>query len=183
MAAPPSLGDQKQAVVRIQETHELPVGRKAIVGKFEQILSTGGIQKVVVEVGKPIRVDRFVSAAEAPKELPPPPEDDLLSAIRNSEIIEFSNTTGEPYRDLFKAFYLLTRKKCVPYAILVNTLDQLDTWLDLEKLTHLEELFAVEVRPSPAVEANVLLLAAGTREEPDVISTTIKLYMDKGTPA
>ena len=73
----------------------------------------------------------------------------------------------------------LPGRSAFPYAILVNTLDQLDTWLDLEKLTHLEELFAVEVRPSPAVEANVLLLAAGTREEPDVISTTIKLYMDK----
>ena len=52
-----SLGDQpKPDLVLSRFTEPLPSGRREIVAKFESILNRGGVQKVTVQIGKPIEV-------------------------------------------------------------------------------------------------------------------------------
>lgn len=181
MAQPPSLGDLKPTYVRVQETHPLPDNRKGVVAKFEQILDLGGVQKVIVELGHPIRVDRLIVAASAPEEAQVP-DDDILSAIRNQEVLEFPPGKSA-FEDLFKAFRLLANKKLQPALFLVHSLDELDSWLELEKFTHLRELYDVEVRQSPGVEEGTLLFIASDLEDIGAVALTLKMSMETDNEA
>lgn len=183
MALPPSLGDLKPTFVKVQETHDLPGTRKELVSKVVSLIEGGGVHKLTVEYGRPIRVDRYVAASDGPKEEPEVPDNDIMSAIRNGEVIEYPITTGNPFFDLFKLFAILTKKNLRASLVLVHHLDELDTWLGLEKLTHLEELFGVEVRQSPGVENNSLLLVASDINDPSVVAATIRVFMEKANEA
>lgn len=177
MAAPPSLGDLKPVHVRVKEIHDLPNNRKGIVARFSQILESGGVQKVVVEMGQPIRVERLVLASDAPEE-DVVPEDDILAIIRNHEVIEISTKPGAPFKDLFQVFALLTRRHLRASLVLVHHLDELDAWLELPKLTHLEELYGVEVRQSAGVEPETLLVVAADLNDEAEVVLTFKLAME-----
>ncbi len=183
MPLPPSLGDLKPTFIKVQETHDLPSSRKELVAKVVHLIEGGGVHKLVVEYGRPIRIDRYVPASDSPEEAPEVPDSDIMSAIRNGEVIEFPIITANPFFDLFKVFAILTKKNLRASLMLVHHLDELDSWLGLDKLTHLEELFGIEVRQSPGVEPESLLVVASDINDPTVVSATIRLFMEKPNEA
>jgi len=177
---PASLGDSKIRYKLVQEVHPLPDSRKGLIGSVEQILNTGGVQKLVIEMNHPIRVDRLVSASNIiePEELP---EEDLLSAIRNGEVIEFQDASKNPFETLFRAFQYLSKRKVRASTILIHKMSELNSWLGLTKFEHLEDLFGIELHESNGVADQTALIVASDPEDFNVITLTLKVDLHNET--
>lgn len=166
----PSLGDEvKRKLHLTTEERALPPTRKEIVSAFEGILAQGGVQRVVVEIGKPIKVSRYVQESADPP--PSMREEELFDNARNSTMEEFApEKSMSSFHDyLFKAFYIITQQKLRPRAFLVSNLSLLRTRLGVDKLWNLGELFGVEVVKAEEIPPDVLLLTASQYGEEDVV--------------
>lgn len=168
MANPPSLGDDTSKKLRMaQEEIPLPATRAELLTIFENILKKGMVQKVVVEIGRPIKISRLVK-----DELPDPeplPEEDLFINVRNAEMQEFVFTEQLPLPDyLFRAFHSMSQKRLRPKFFLVKSLDSLRKCLGVDVMWDLGELFGIEVAISEAVPEDVLLLAATKPGEEEI---------------
>lgn len=174
--APPSLGDiGKQKLSIKTEEVPLPQSRKEIVSAFEGILSQGGVQKVVVEVGRPIRVSRY-----APDASEPPPDmvdDELFANARNATMEEFFVDHVSFHEYLFKTFHLLSQKNLRPRAFLMSNKALLRSSLGVDSLWDLSEIFGVEVSKVDEVPPDVLLLAASRLGEEEIV-LSIRLLMN-----
>lgn len=173
----PSLGDSTTVkTVKTQETFPLPKNRKEIISAFERILNLGGVQKVTVELGSPIKVIRLAEAgAEVPEELQ---DDDLLSAVRNNEMEEFVFTESLlPANYLFRAFHLLSQKRLRAMAVIVNNTLTLKQWLGVEKAFDIADLFGVPVRPHKEMPDDGLLLVAEQPDNPETVVFSLRLEM------
>ncbi len=173
----PALGDAPDITSKlVREEFPLPRGRSPLIAAVERILSGGGVQKLVIEMGKPIKVLRRVRAElpgeEAPEELY---EDDMMAAVMNTEIQDFIFTEQlSPYEYLFRAFGSLSRKHLIPRCILGN-LNQLKTWLHVDELT---EIYGVEIRQHKEIPDGVMLLVGAKADEPDIIVHSLRLDMN-----
>lgn len=173
----PSLGDNPEIATKlVHEEFPLPKGRAPLVAALERILTGGGVQKMVVELGKPIKVFRRVPASlpgeEVPAELY---EDDMMAAVMNVEMEELTFTEKlDKFQYLFRAFNILTNKHLVPKAALVNQLKQVRLWLGSESMT---ELFGVPLYQHKEVPDGVLLLVGAKADEPDVLEHSLKMEM------
>lgn len=82
----PAIGDSRSKLHRIRQAFDLPLDRDSIIKRFQSILELGGVQKVVIELGHPIKVERLIRPGdEAPQELP---EESDFGLAMNSEVIE-----------------------------------------------------------------------------------------------
>lgn len=151
-------------------------GRRALVSTVEGIIKLNGVQKIVIELNKPIIVTRLVDGSqEVPQELV---NDDIMSAARNAEIQEFLSQDNElQFKYLYRAFSKLSEKRLQPKVFLTHKLKELEDWLNLE-LTSLE-LFGVEVLEHLELPEDTMLLIASTFNDPDMVTFSLKLDFQK----
>jgi hypothetical protein len=175
---PAGLGDVKVALKRVQDTFDLPDNRQGIVARFESILGMGGVQKVVVELGHPIKVDRLVKAGEGQGEAKELPDDDLMNAVRNGELVDFPQSIPNQFAYLFQAFYMLGQKRLRPRTFIVHSLDELKKWLQLDAFMDVRELYGVEVIAHPEVPDYTGLLVASNPDESDAGTFALRLTLE-----
>jgi hypothetical protein len=173
MARPLSLGDEAKTDYALsREEHPLPTSRKEIMARIETLLSLGGVQKLTVELGRPIRVDRLVdrsALAGAPVEAIP---DDLLSQIRNGEMGELrALSKWTPYEVLFHAFRAISDKKLKPAAIYCRDFGVMRKWLGLDNGFNLDQLFGIDSILSRDMPDDAFILAAVSYDETNYDAT------------
>lgn len=177
---PLGIGDAAAVEYRLaREELPLPGNRKAVIAAFSQIIEKGGVQKIVIEHNRPIRVDRLVPRGALP-DIPEAPEEDLYAMARNATILPFELPveTG-PFLTLFLAFHYLTQKKLKPTQFLVLRMNDLRKWLELDVLP-IDSLFDVPIAESAEVPSEVALLCA--TDEASGEMTTLRLSLEtKGT--
>lgn len=174
---PPSLGDEKKQNLKlIHEETPLPATRKDIVLRFESILNQGGVQKVIVEVGKPIKVSRYSALDEAgPLEMK---SNDLFASARNAEMQEFDSAGMKSFHEsIFRALGVLTQKRLVARAFLASNIKQLRASLGVDKFWDLSQLCGVDVMQVDEIPKDVLLLTASEAGEDDV-KLSLRMLMD-----
>lgn len=177
-AKPASLGDSKVPYRRIQETFELPENRKGVVAKFESILDSGGVQKVTIELGHPIKVERLVKASDS-GDVEELPDDDWMNAARNGELTELPPSDKGPYAYLFQAFHLLSQRRLRARIIMVHGVSEVKSWLGLDSFIDIRELFGVEVRSHPEVPDHTALVIASNPDDPDSGIFGVRMILDK----
>lgn len=177
-ARPASIGDSKVALKRIQEVFELPDTRSGVVSKFERILDSGGVQKVIIELGHPIKVERLVKASDAP-EVEELQDDDWLNSVRNGELQELDPSGSEPFLYLFQAFHLLSQKRLKARIFLIHSTKELKEWLGLDSFLDVRELYGVEVKEHPDVPDNTAILISANQDESDVPTFSLRLVFEK----
>lgn len=176
---PIGLGDTKKAeFVLMKEEFPLPDTRKEIVDLFASVLQGGGVQKVVVELRKPMEVYRAVPKedAQVPSEIP---EDELMLAVRSSEIQEFnfaSNPTSHEH--LFRAFGWMGSRRLKVRALVVHSEDELRRWLEVDEIFPLEEVFGVEVKASPELPEDTALLVGVAPGVRDRVASSLRMSMN-----
>jgi hypothetical protein len=173
----PSLGDEvKPKMSLVQEERALPGNRKELVSVFENILSQGGVQKVVIELGRPIKISRFTKeGAPAPESLR---EEDLFLNVRNAEMQEFVLSESLPMTDyLFRAFHLLNQKRLKPRAFLLKNFPLLRECLGVDITWDLGDLFGVDVVKSDSVPEDVLLLSAAPHGDDEEVTLSLRMLM------
>lgn len=178
MANIPSLGDSLSSMKKVQETFPLPKSRKEIVTAFERILNLGGVHRVIVELGSPIKVVRLATAGEdVPEELQ---DDDLVSAARNAPMEEFVFSESLlPTNYLLRAFSFLSHRHLKAKAAIVNSYAPLSEWLGVDKTFDVSTLFGVDVKTHKEIPDGVLLMVATSADDPEVVTFSLKLEMSK----
>lgn len=179
---PPAVGDDVYR--RVLESVPMPDGRGNIVTTINGILSGGGVQKLTIEIGRPIRIERLVKGAiptqqeQEPDEDSPPPEvDDLMSLIRNGEMKDFPQMPKiGPYTYLFQVFHILSQKRLKPKTLLVHTIQELQHWLNLDGFLDITEVYGVDVVEHPAIPEFTGLLMADV--PPTEVAFCVRLTME-----
>lgn len=168
-----SLGDSPPRL--IHETYPLPRNRKDLIIAVEKILELGKVQKLVVEVGQPIKYSRISSEnSGVPEEAR---EKDLFSNIRQAEMIDLSGEKDVPFLSmLFKAFSALSARRLKPALLAVSNTKALRTSLGVDVLFDLSSVFGVPVSVLGDIPGDVILLC-GTREDDDQISLSLRLLL------
>lgn len=177
-AKPVGIGDSKTQFKRVHDVYDMPDSRQGVVTKFERILATGGVQKVVIEFGHPIKVERLVKAGEDIGEATELVDDDLMGEIRNGDLSEFPQSTPNQYAYLFQAFHLLSQKRLVPRVFVVHSTEELKKWLQLDALVDVREIYGVEVITHPEVPDFTALLVSSNPGEPDAATFTLRLTLE-----
>ena len=178
---PAGIGDESRAEFALaREEHPLPATRKELIARIETLLSLGGVQKLVVELGRPIRLDRMVdkgSLAGAPIEAPP---DDLLSQIRNGEMQEMTTMgSWSPYQVLFFAFHTVATRKLKPAAIFCRDFGLMRKWLKLDNNFDLTTIFGIDAIRSMDMPDDAFILAAVSYDETNTEATLgLRVPMD-----
>jgi hypothetical protein len=179
MAKVPGLGQGTPELKIIREEHPLPNGRSELVAAFEGILKRGGVRKFVIELGQPLRVERYVKFDEVGPDVVVP-TDDLYFAVRNAEIEVFSfDKDAHPYNGATSLFYLFDKarsKGLVPKAILINNYEVFYRWLGVSR--KVESAYGVDLAFHKEVPEDVLLFVCTKPEEPDVITLTFQTHME-----
>jgi hypothetical protein len=179
MSSVPSIGDSPTIPLKkVQESFPLPKTRKEVVAAFERILNLGGVHRVVVELGAPIKVVRVAEAgAEVPEELQ---DDDLVSAARNAPMEEFVFSENIlPTNYLFRAFHLLTQRRLKATSMVVNSYASMKEWLAVDKTFDVSEVFGIPVKTHKEIPDGVLLVVAAPLDDPEVVTFSLRLEMSQ----
>ena len=173
----PAIGDSRSKLHRIRQAFDLPLDRDSIIKRFQSILELGGVQRVVIELGHPIKVERLIRPGEeAPQELP---EESDFGLAMNSEVIEhLMEEDQNPFSYLFSAFQLISGRKSRPKALLIADMKALKKWLSVPSMVVLSEVFGVPVKVEAQVPEDVLLLIAEDVEDESAGIFSIRLVMD-----
>jgi hypothetical protein len=158
---------------KVREVVELPKSRKALVATFESILESGKVQKVIVEVGKPIIVEKYVEGMSAGPPVEEVDPNDYFMAARNAEIIEISESP-RPLDMLLLAFEELYSRGLRPKVFLARSVAGVIEWLELGR-TKMASLLGVELVVLKDIPADVVLLLASLESDPDVVTLSIRI--------
>lgn len=183
---PTQLGElEKPDLQLVRYEEELPRSRKELVAKFQTILERGRVQKVVVELGKPIQVSQLVDKSMMAN---PPVEDvadDVWSQLRNGEMDELQLPKIEPEPDgfevLYYAFAELTKKKRKPIMVFCHDLGQVRAWLHLPA-GPLESLYGIELTINSDVPEDAVILAGIAHDENPLTTTGLRVPVDIEAP-
>lgn len=177
---PPAIGDAPEVQYKlIKESETLPDNRKAIVSTFEKILQRGGVQKVVVQLGKPIEVFRNVQKLEEDETVPEEVlEQDLFNAARNAEMTPFSPPSEEvhPLEYVRLAFGLFSRSRLKPKAFLIHQWKELFEWLGIDH-TDAGEIFGVPVYQHQEMPDRAMLFMASHFDDTEVVIQSLRMEM------
>lgn len=181
---PQSLGDVDKPELMLSRFEvALPGSRREIVAAFEGILNQGGVQKVVVEIGRPIQVSKLVdrNGMEAPIEAP---QDDFWNQVRNGRMEELQVSGVNPYELLFNAFASMTTRKLRPKVLYCHNNSQLRKWLGLDDIFPLDYLYGIEVGHQPDIPEDAVVLAGTGLDETDPSNTLgIRIPVEVLAPA
>lgn len=179
MPKPLALGDSEQQEFTLsREEHQLPKTRKEIIARIETLLGAGGVQRLVIELGRPIKVDRLVakdSLGPTPEELP----DDLWNQIHNNEMSELKAFgTWSAFQMLFFAFHEMSQKRLKPAKLFVPNLPLVRQWLKVDANFSLEQVFGVDVMARAELPADCVVLAAISFDEENNDTYAIRIPVD-----
>jgi hypothetical protein len=183
MKMPTALGDEvKSKLVLVRDSVPLPKSRTDKVEAFRQILSLGGVQKIVLEVGKPISFYRLVSE-EQNAEIPPANTFDPIELVRIGEIEEAvymndKNGSDVPMTILFKAFNQVVTHGAVPGFFVASSPKVLSKWL-YNYLLPKDMLFGLPIRKSHTIPDDAVFLAGVSTEDPDVVIYSVRIPLDQ----
>lgn len=177
---PVGLGDEPAVEFKtIFESYPIPEGgRKGLLSFVDHILSAGGVQKMVIEIGKPLQFWRKVKAAEEGEDVPEELlEDDLVAAARNTDMEEL--IFQEPlsaFEYLFRAFDVIESRRLVVKAIMVSSPAESAAWFGSKK--QVKTAFGVEVLPHKDIPDGVALVVACLPEDPTVVLLSLRLEIN-----
>jgi len=176
MANPPSIGDSKTKFQRIRQMYDLPTDRESIVKRVQSILELGGVQKLSIELGHPIQVERLIKpGAETPQELP---EESEFARAMSSEITDLPVDGLDPFTYLFSAFQTISAKQMRAVVFLVADTNVVKKWLSLPSMVVLTELFGVRVHVESQVPRDVILMVAEELDTDSPSTLSVRLVMD-----
>lgn len=177
-----SLGDEeKPEYILVKDQVPLPKGRNEKIEAFRGILQLGGVQKVVLEVGKPITFFR-VMQEDKEAEIPPANAFDPIELVRlgdvaNVEVPELESLTSEiPLTVLFHAFNQIILHGAVPGFFVASSPKILAKWLS--KLLSKDTLFGLEIKKSFTIPDDAVFLAGVSAEDTDVVRYTVRIPLD-----
>lgn len=178
---PQSLGDadrsEKPKLILVSDSVPLPTTRKELVDQFREILALGNVQKVIVELAKPILFHRLVPEnliAEGQK----PVEEDPLDGVRAGDVIDFTPRLGiSPYEILFDAFGELSRDY-LPKLIVVGNYSTVRKWLKLPHTANLDTIYGVKTVQSSYMPEDAIILAGVSSSDPDRIAYSLRIEVD-----
>lgn len=176
--APPSIGSNLKKLKLISEEHDLPPERKQVVSFIGKLLEQGGVQRLTLQVGQPIRLSRYVKAnsLDPIKDLA---QDDLYEAIRLSAIEETPVHEGaNPYQVLFDLFGSISHRGKVPKAFLVNSIDRFKSWLGRDPSHLIKEAYGVPIETNAEVPDDVCLMACADPDDTEIVTFTLKFNME-----
>lgn len=173
------LGDAPPPGYRlVRELVALPPARSEIVTVLNSILAKN-VQKVVVEVRKPIEVLRLAKETEVGPLVEDVASDDLYAMVRNSAMdpVIFVPTAPVLHRlmDLMKR---VTEAGLMPVAALCGDLAEVADWLDYPP-QFLSHVMGVPLSVSAEVPPDVLILACRLQGEPEGVDQSFKITLDK----
>jgi hypothetical protein len=173
----------------VSETYPLPPAtagdRRPLIALIERVFNLGGVMRLVLEYGKPLKVSRLVDKSE----MPDAPEDlidgDIYNAARNNEMqdLTYKASFGKPvekmsaYEALFHAFDVISNRHLKPRAFLIHTPQELNVWLMADAHREVSEIFGVEVRSYKEIPDQTALLVAAAWDDPDSIVFSLRLEM------
>jgi hypothetical protein len=180
MSKTQSLGDVDQKSLKlVKNILDMPkAGRPALVHAFEEIINMGKVQKVVVEVGRPLTFWRLVEKDEAIN-FPEIPEEvvneDLYAAVRASKIDEFPlSKIDSIYFYIMEAFSYLSDRDLVVKSFLVTDAAKFCGMMNSPSRGN---LFGVPLVAHGDVPEDVLLIAATEKENTDQITLSLRLEL------
>jgi len=157
-----------------KEMVPLPKDRKEVVKSIGDLLDAGKVQKLVVQVGEPIRVERLVPRDpndDSPVELA---EDDYVSAARNG-LLEELEIGDDVYalEALFQAFSVLSGHGARAVTIIFHSQVEMASWLGFDgPARNVREIFGATIRFSPEIPDDTALLAGNAdQDDPFIIVT------------
>lgn len=171
ISRPRSLGDvEKPDLTLVRFEVPLPDSRREIISAFESILNQGGIQKVTVEIGRPIQVAKLVPAdgSEPPIEAP---SHDLWSQVHNGRMEELESPGATGYETLFIAFSSLTIRKLKPKAIFCHSFSHIRRWLKLDDIFPVDFLYGLEAVALPDIPEDAIIIVGTGFDESDPANT------------
>ncbi len=175
---PPSLGDAYKGLRRVKKHVPLPNSREEIIAEFSKIIGLGFVQKIVLELGKPITYERLVREDELP-DLPQEIDEDLFYEARNAEMYDYSKPLKiTNFEYLFKAFSILSQRRLKPQSFIVKSLKELNLWLGLEEFVQLPDLFGIPVFIDHRLPEGVALMTATKSAAEQNIALSIRLTLD-----
>jgi hypothetical protein len=185
MASPPGLGDTKTPEFQLRtEEHALPLGgRKELIARIETLLTAGGVQKLVVERDRPIKLWRLVPKNELDQAPPELPADDLWNRLHNGEMQEMETISGAapgvvgPVA-LLHAFHLVQKRSMRPAVLFTPALKTLRRWCGLPKDFDVSTLFGVEVAAQADLPTDASILVATSFDELNYDVFGIRIPMD-----
>jgi hypothetical protein len=159
----------------VREEVPMPPSRELRLLEIQSILEKN-IQRLVVEVGKPIVYFRVVKADEAG--LDEIVEEDLYMQARNAEMEEFPPEEAPeelPFITIQNAFKELRSKGLKPLAFLIGNAVDTSRWL-FGRPMDIAEIFGVKtVKHGEVPEGGLLLLASNPGEDEVVFSLRIQI--------
>jgi hypothetical protein len=190
MSKPPSIGDAAPEFVLSRYEEPLPETRREVVTLFSSILNRGGVQKVTIELGRPIQVVQLVDKSMA---VPPTeaPVDELWAAIHNSKMEEFlvpenmklwmTGTKSEKWSSfmtLFFAFAELSGKDLKPKALFCHDYGQLQQWLYLPDRFRVSSVFGIDAKEEADVPEDAVILAGVPQDENYLNTVGLRVPVD-----
>lgn len=173
------LGDAPPPGYRlVRETHALPPSRDLVVKMLGDLLAKN-IQKVVVEVRKPVEVLRLAKESEVGPLIEDVPSDDLYGMVRNAPIsdVTFSPSATIMIR-LMDMFSRIRGAGFEPVGCLGGSEKALREWLDYASAGAMH-VMGVPFSEHPEVPEDVLIIACRLQGEPEGIDQSFKTTMDK----
>lgn len=156
-----SLGEDDSDLRLVRESYALPKDRKTLLTQIEGILSKGKVQKLTVQVGVPIKVERFVPSVEVLSESEEIVVQDLFDAARNAEIRNVESKDGISAWETVARVLALLYTDYRPTAIIVHDAEKFLTWLD-HPVRPVEYLFGIAIVEHPEMPEDSILLCGGT---------------------
>lgn len=173
---PQALGaEEKLKFITITDTHPLPSNRKELVEVFQEILALGHVQKVTIELKKPIVFQRLVPenlVTEGQK----PVEEDPLDGVRAGEVADFNSPKSSPYEVLYDAFERLGQFE--PKLIVVGNYGLVRKWLKLPHKANLDRIYGVKTAQSSNMPEDVIVLAGVHSSDPEHIVYSLRIAME-----
>lgn len=170
-SSPQGLGETRGGDFLLKpEVHPLPNSRKEIVARIETLLSAGGVQRLTIEVGQPIKLYRLVPKDETLVSPPEAAADDLWSRLHNGSIEEETTAVlapdyGNGYAAIFFAFQRAEARGMKPVALFVPSLPVLRLWLRLDQGSDIRRVFGMDVHPQADLPRDAVVLAAVSYDE------------------
>jgi hypothetical protein len=183
-SSPQGLGETKGGEFLLKpETHPLPNNRKEIVARIETLLSAGGVQRLIIEVGQPIKLYRLVPKDETLVSPPETAADDLWGRLHNGPIEEETTAVlapdyGNGYAALYFAFQRAEQRGMRPVVLFVASFQAVRQWLRMEKTSDVRRIFGMDIQPQADLPNDAAVLAAVSYDELNTDVYGVRVAMD-----
>lgn len=172
------LGDAPPTGYRlVRERHELPPSRDLVIKLLTDILAKN-VQKVVVEVRKPIEVLRLAKEVEVGPLIEDVPAGDLYGMVRNSPISDVVfDPTAPILQRLMEVFERIRGAGLEPVGCLGGDSKTVTAWFGYTK-TDLTAIMGIPLVFHHDIPDDVLTIACRLTGEPEGVDQSFKFTLD-----